>query len=155
MFLALCVVGALRVPTARAQGALPAGCTYQTCALRVEPGFFGPRLLRGGSGETVSKLGMFGGGVAALLTGPDSAAAFGRRYVTATRRSETLGLIGAIAVAVAIIRTDNFRDESIKNGDRNILLAGSVALAVSAPFGVQASRNLSRAVWWYNAALPR
>ena len=47
----------------------PAGCTYATCALRVEPAFFGTHLVRGTGGERVGRLGGFGGGVESLLTG--------------------------------------------------------------------------------------
>ena len=47
------------------------GCTYATCAIRVERSLFGERLVRGAIGERVSTLGMFGGGVDLLLVGED------------------------------------------------------------------------------------
>src|SRR4051812_6069916 len=105
------VLAALLVPASGSAQAgparVPAGCSYDTCALRVEPGGFlsGPRLLRGRSGEQVARLGMFGGGVHMLLAGPDSAAVYARRYVSNTRTSSTVGLLGAILYVVASVRS--------------------------------------------------
>src|SRR4051812_38102503 len=90
----------------------PAGCTYETCALRIEPRFFASaRLLRGRTGEPVGSLGGFGSGVDTLLAGPDSAAAHARRYVTDARRAGTLGLIGAVAGIVAIVRANGNHED--------------------------------------------
>jgi hypothetical protein len=131
----------------------PAGCTYETCALRIEQGFFSaPVLLRGRAGEQVGSLGPFGGGVDTLLAGPDSAAAYARRYVTNTRRATTLGLIGTAAFIVALARTDNFR-----NGDDVATAFAITALGfslASIPFELRARRSLSRSVWFYNSVLP-
>ena len=132
-----------------------AGCTYATCALRVEPSFFGTHLVRGTRGERVGRLGGFGGGVESLLTGPDSAAAYGRQYVRATRRSAALGLVGALAYAVVLVRTDNLQSGQVGDADVLIGVAGAGFALASIPFTVQARRHLSRAVWWYNSALPR
>lgn len=131
----------------------PSACTYETCALRVEPAFFSaPRLLRGRSGEHIGSLGMFGGGVDTLLAGPDSAAAYARRYVTDIQRSSTLGLVGTAAFVAALIRRNSSGSDD----------ATTVALALTAtgfgiaslPFSVRAWRSLSRAVWFYNSVLP-
>lgn len=149
---------ALHGPTATAQtpvapGVAP-GCTYATCALRLEPGFFGRRLVRGASGESVSRLGAFGGGIQPLLNGPDSAAAYGQRYVRASHRSAALSLIGAVAYTVVLVRTDNLRNR-FSSADVVVGFTGAGFLIASAPFARQAQRSLSQAVWWYNAALPR
>lgn len=133
----------------------PAGCTYATCALRVEPAFFSTQLVRGTRSERVGRLGGLGGGVELLLTGPDSAAAFGQRYVRATRRSAVLGLVGTLAYAVVLVRTDNFQSGQVGDADLLIGLAGAGFALASVPYTVQARRHLSRAVWWYNSALPR
>lgn len=151
------VVAALLAPgSASAQAGparVPVGCTYETCALRIEQGFFSaPALLRGRAGEQVGSLGPFGGGVDTLLAGPDSAAMYARRYVTNTRRATTLGLIGSVAFIVAVARTDNFR-----NGDdvATAFAITSVGFAIaSIPFTLRARRSLSRAVWYYNSVLP-
>jgi hypothetical protein len=130
----------------------PAACTYETCALRIEPSFFAPpKLLRGHSGEEVGRLGAFGGGIDTLLTGPDSAAVYGRRYAGDTRRASVLGLIGAAAYVVALARSNGFRD---RDGTTTaIALTGAGFAIASIPFTLRATRSLSRAVWFYNAAL--
>lgn len=131
----------------------PSACTYESCALRVEAAFLSaPKLLRGRAGEQVGNLGMFGGGVDTLLAGPDSAAAYARRYVTDIRRSSTLGLLGTVAFVAALIRSNNSSADD----------APTVALAVTAgafsiasiPFALRANRSLSKAVWYYNSVLP-
>ena len=138
-------VGAVRAPT---------GCTYESCAVRIEPGgfFSGPKLLRGRAGERIGSLGMFGGGVDSLLAGPDSAAAYARRYVSNIRPASTLGLLGTLAFIVASVRSDGYRDTD--GTTTAIALTGAGLAIVAAPFAMRASRSLSRAVWYYNSVLP-
>lgn len=133
----------------------PLGCTYETCALRVEPRFWGPhRLLRGREGVEVGKLGGFGGGVDTLLAGPDSAATYARRYVHAARTANGLSLLSAVAFVVVATRTDWFRDDA-SDGEVAIGVAGTALALVSIPFRLRAEQSLSRSVWFYNAALAR
>ena len=133
----------------------PSGCTYETCALRVEPRLFSaPLLLRGRQGVEVGRLGGFGGGVDSLLAGPDSAAAHARRYVSEIRSANTLSLLSAAAFVVVATRTDWFRDDA-GDGDVAVGIAGTVLGLVAIPLHQRAERNLSRAVWFYNAALAR
>jgi len=133
----------------------PAGCTYETCALRVEPRFLSaPLLLRGREGAEVGRLGGFGGGVDTLLAGPDSAAAHARRYVSEIRTANTLSLLSAAAFVVVASRTNWFRDDA-SDGDVAVGIAGTVLGLVSIPFRLHAEQNLSRAVWFYNAAYAR
>jgi hypothetical protein len=133
----------------------PSGCTYERCALRVEEAFFSaPRLLRGRTGVEVGRLSAFGGGVDTLLAGPDSAAVYGRRYVTAIRHSTVLGLLGAAAYVVVLVRSDDFRND-LDDGSIAVAVAGTGFAIASIPFTLHAKRSLSRAVWFYNAALAR
>jgi hypothetical protein len=131
----------------------PAGCTYETCALRVEPRFFASaRILRGHAAEPVGSLGAFGGGVDSLLAGPDSAAFYARRYVSDSRTSTTLGLIGTVAVVIAVVSAgDIYGDDDTAATAAGI--AGIGFTIASVPFALRAARNLSRSVWFYNAAL--
>lgn len=133
----------------------PVACTYETCALRVEPAILAaPRLLRGRAGVEVGRLGAFGGGVDTLLAGPELAATHARRYVTSIRTANTLGLLSAVAFVVVASRTDWFRHNG-DDTDRAIGIGGAALALVSIPFRVNAEQNLSRAVWFYNAALAR
>jgi hypothetical protein len=142
---------------ARAQGVAPtlSSCSYDSCALRVEPAFLsGPRLLRGRTGVEVGRLGAFGGGVDTLLAGPPLAVTHTRRYVRDIRTANTLGLLSAVAFVVVASRTDWFRDNA-NDGDVAIGLTGTALALVSIPFRLHAEQSLSRAVWFYNAALTR
>jgi hypothetical protein len=156
--LAACLLLSLaRGVQAQAPAPQPAGCTYATCALRVEPGFWGPRLVRGAASEEVGgRLTGFGGGVDPLLAGPDSAAFHARTYVQRTRTAGTLGLVALAGYVVVLWQTDNFRrGEDLNAAGTVAALAGTGAGIAAGVYGLRASRALSRSIWWYNAALPR
>jgi hypothetical protein len=131
------------------------GCTYETCAVRVEGGLFAERLVRGAPGERVSTLGPLGGGVDLLLGGPDSAAVHAQSYVRNVKWSVPLAIAGAVALSVSSSSTSGFKSGRTSNGDVVSAIAGAVALAISVPFELRARRELSRAIWWYNASMPR
>jgi len=151
--LAACLPFAAHAQSSATRAAV--GCTYETCALRVEPAFFGaPRLLRGREGVVVGRLGGFGGGVDTLLAGPDSAVSHTRRYVTNVRTANTLGLLSAVAFVVVVSRTDWFRHDA-DDTDVAVGVTGAALALVAIPFRVNAERHLARAVWFYNAALAR
>ena len=144
--------------TAGAQSSVaraPSGCTYDTCALRVEPAILSaPRLLRGRAGLEVGSLGAFGGGVDTLLAGPEQTVLHTHRYVRQIRAANALGLLSAVAFVVVASRTDWFRDDA-SDGEVALGITGAALALVSIPFRVSAERNLSRAVWFYNAAFAR
>jgi hypothetical protein len=131
------------------------GCTYATCALRVERSLFGQRLVRGAMGERVSTIGAFGGGVDLLLGGADSAVVHAQAYVWNAKRSALLGGAGAITLGVVALRTRGSQSRHVTNGDVVAVAAGAAVLAISVPFELRARRELARAIWWYNGALPR
>lgn len=142
--------------TATAQSATraPSGCTYETCALRVEQRFWTPsRLVRGRDGVEVGKLGGFGGGVDSLLAGPDTAAMYARRYVKAARTSNALALLGTAAVVAMFIHMDDGHDP---DGTDIALGVTGVAFGIAAiPIRLHATQSLSRSVWFYNAQFAR
>ena len=131
-----------------------AGCTYATCALRVEPGWFSESLVRGATGEEVSTLGVFGGGIDVLKTASDSAAVHAHSYTRNVQRSIPLLAVTAVAFGVSASR-----DKTTSGGVSNSALAfgvvGFVSAVASATFTGRARRELARAIWWYNGALPR
>ena len=152
---ALFALAALPYSAAAQATRAPVGCTYEACALRVEPRFFSaPKLLRGRTGVEVGKLGAFGGGVDTLLAGPDSAVAYTRRYVTAARTSNTLALIGAAAYVALLVHNDNFNNDW-KSTDTALGITGLAFGIAAIPFGLRAHQSLSRAVWFYNAQFAR
>lgn len=154
--LALLPIRVARTQTTReAVAGIQPGCTYASCALRVEQHLFFPRLVRGAAGETVADLGPFGGGSEILLGGPDSVAAHARTYVRSVRVANGLTLAGTVAALVVLVRTNDFDSATTDPANVTIAVTG-VALSVAAiPFAMHAYRSPSRAVWWYNAALAR
>jgi hypothetical protein len=134
---------------------IPTGCTYATCALRLEPMVLAtPALVRGVAGEQVGRVGLFGGEVDPLLAGPDSAAHYARDYVRAVRTSTVLSLLGTAALVVAL-GSNHWRFTNPSAGVVTVAAVGTGLSIASIPFGVRASRSLARSVWWYNAAIPR
>jgi hypothetical protein len=121
-------------------------CNYTDCALRIEPSFGGPRLVRGTAGNTAARLGpLRPAELAELFAGSDSASAYGRRYVRAERVNRLLTLSGAVLGAVGLAQTSRM------NG---LTITGVALFTGGIPYQAAAQRNLSRAVWWYNASLP-
>lgn len=151
---AFALLASASVPCLAQSAPSPVACTYQTCGLRIEPGWFGTSLVKGSTGERVAKLGGFGTGVDVLLTGPDSAAAHGRSYVQAARNASILGIAAVALYAIVAVRTDHFQGSS---DDTDLALGlGSVGLFVATvPFALKSQKELSRSIWWYNASLPR
>ena len=135
--------------------AATSGCTYATCALRVERGLFTERLVHGAAGEELSTIGAFGSGVDVLLSGPDSAVVHAQSYAWNAKRSGIIGIAGGVALGVVMSRTRYFQSDRITTGDVVTTIAGAIAAAVSVPFELRARRELARAIWWYNGALPR
>jgi hypothetical protein len=119
---ALIALAALPCAASAQAGRAPAGCTYETCALRVEP--------------------------------RDSAAANARRYVRAARTSNTLALLGAAAYVALLVHSNNTADD-LDNTDIALGVTGLAFGIASIPFNLRAGQSLSRAVWFYNAALAR
>ena len=152
-----CVLLALAAPALYAQAPAapaPAACTYNTCALRVEPVFLGVALVRGAAGDSTVRLGGFGKGVDMLYGRSDSATAYARQFVSANKTSSVLSLIAVAALVTVQVRTDRFTS-SADAADVAITIVGASAALASIPFVFRSQRALSRAVWWYNASLPR
>jgi hypothetical protein len=128
-------------------------CTYDECGLRVEPGgiFRGPALLRGSGGRRVARFGQLGPDLPGIVAGADSAVAHARAFRPLQRRAGAAGLLaGAAALTAAVLG-----GVSDANDPAPFSVAAGV-LGVYAGFEAKrAARELSRALWWYNRAIPR
>lgn len=141
---------------AQAPAPSPAGCTYATCALRIEPGFWGQKLVRGAAGEAVEGLNGFGGGVDLLLATADSGGSYGRSYVHNQRTAVILAIVAGATFGIIATQTGNFSRAGDVSPVGAVAMIGGAGVGVaSIIFGVRAARDLSRGIWWYNAALPR
>lgn len=149
----LLVVGLLPISVdAQAAGggrAADSACTYTRCALRVDYGFFTARLVRGASGESVSRLGWFGGGVDVLLAASDSAAYHAREYQSQRRTSDLLGIVAGALVLVGAAQRDDY------GAGLPFVVGGLAVQLIALPYWLGSRRSLDRAVWWYNRDLPR
>jgi hypothetical protein len=145
----LLACAALQPATVRAQAAPDTACSYSRCALLVEHRLLSTRLVRGPAGQSVGRLGWFGGGVDVLLAGPDSAAYHARQYRSRRATSDALVLASVALALVAVASTDDFGEGS------PLLVAGIGLELIALPFWLRARRSLDRSVWWYNRELPR
>jgi len=135
--------------SATSVSATSAPCAYLDCAVRLE---HGRGLVRGATGQTVGTFGILhSSAVDSLIAGSDSAAAYARHY----QREEHTGRVYSITgLAVGLGAT-----LALSATRRH---AGLAVLGITAPWAFlipashhhqRASRDLSRSVWWYNAAL--
>ena len=153
-------VGPLAPARMAAQGAARGGgqpplsvCTYDECGLRVEPGGIlgGPALLRGSRGLRVARFGRLGPDLPRIVAGADSAVAHARAFRPLQRRAGVAGLLAGAAAVTALV----LDVASDANNPAPFSIAAG-ALGADAGFEAKrAARELSRAVWWYNRALPR
>ena len=137
-------------PPARAQPAPAPACTYSTCALRVESGFFGSkRLVRGAEGRPAGRITLFTPDLTRIVAASPRAVAYARSY---ERTRTTLAFIGVGAAGLLTYAYLN-----VGNGEAPPRAAlGAVGLAlVAIPISGRSNRALSRAVWQYNRELPR
>jgi hypothetical protein len=144
----LLACAALQPATVRAQAAPDTACAYSRCALRVEYRFLSTWLVRGAGGESVARLGWFGGGVDALLAGSDSAAYHARQYRSRRATSDALGFTSAALALAALAQNDALVGAPL-------LITGITLDLIALPFWLGARRSLDRSVWWYNRDLPR
>jgi hypothetical protein len=124
-------------------------CTYDACALRYEPQFFGRDLVRGAEGIPVNA------GLSEAVAMSPRAREFAREYERTRTPAllTTLGSLVLVSVAGITREADLF---DFDDGAYFALTAGGVGLGI---FGIhltlRSERARSRAVWWYNQSLPR
>jgi hypothetical protein len=142
-----------------AQTPPPAQCTYDSCGLRLEPGFFGASIKRGVQGQTAAKIGLFNSNIERIVQGSDSATRFARSFRAQHTTAATLGIIAGAVALVSVFQIDPWDDGGSNDGDNDLATAGligsSVLGLVGAAVEISAQRALSRAIWWYNRDLPR
>lgn len=142
----------LAIPAAASAQEIPE-CSYTTCALRLETssGFFSElKVVRGWPGEEIADADR-SPELEALLTQVDSAGAFYFRFAERERRSNRLNLIGGLAWGVGYVLTQHGRSDTQKWIGAGLSLGGAVTSIVGSVIGRRAGRDLSRAIWWYNA----
>lgn len=132
----------------------PAGlpCTFDSCVLRLEDGWFSRKLVRGPEGTVVARLGIGGPSLESVVAISDSAVVHARRYRSAQNTGAVLSTIGSLGTIAAIVvlnqREGDQRDEAIA-----VNVAGLAVWVVGRTFQLKAHRELERSLWWYNRAV--
>ena len=125
-------------------------CTYEICALRVEPGFFGVHIVQGRDGLRVSTSGFLGPNIADVVASSPEALAHAERAESARTGSVFAALGASVLLAVAAT------PEEISDGVRLGTLIGGFGLAFyGTSLTLKSQREMSRAIWEYNAQIPR
>ncbi len=143
-------------PTVASARAAVGPCTYETCAIRLDRGFFsGRKVIVGLDGQELG-LGALGGGLVSVVDRVPAAASEARMGRRNAIKSAVAGALGSIGVLVALRRYGD-RDLVLGNegaavGVLTLGLAGAITAGVQ---GMYAERHYSRAVWLYNRELPR
>ena len=157
LLLAITVFSLLPVSAPAQPTPRPAACTYQTCALRVEAGWLGRRIVRGQSGELVANVGLFGPSLVEVVQGSDSATYHARIYDRDRRVATVLVPAGFVLTAIPLVRNRPLSgsDRSFTASDWTLLGSGLLLQIIGGGFAMHGDRALERAVWWYNGSFAR
>ena len=124
-------------------------CSYDTCVLRVEDGWFSRKLVRGPEGTVVARLGIGGPSLASVVAISDSALAHARRYQSAQRTGAILTTVGSLGTIAAVVAL-NLEDRDVDDEALAVNVAGLAVWIVGNTYLYKARRELGRSLWWYN-----
>ena len=149
------------VPTPAAPPPNDSATAYRSAALSIAPRWDGLAVVRGAHRETVANLHFFWPrNITAQLRGTDTTAIgldslthHAQRAVALRRAGAGFTDLGALTMAVAVIRS--LRDGRFATRDQQLAAAAVGALVVSVPLQFAADGELSRAVWWHNLRFAR
>lgn len=148
----LCAAAALLPAAAHAQATqAPQVCTYDTCALRVQPPSLTTPLMlvRGSNGEEVLRLGLLEPAVAPFVALSDSAVAHARVYDLKYDRGSILNIAGTvIAIGAPVLLRGTMQKIAFTGAGIGLTIYGNTLVN-------EANDALNRAVWWYNRELAR
>jgi hypothetical protein len=128
-------------------------CTYESCALRLQTGFFKQSLVRGTTGEDLANVVFLAPELSIFAERSDSAAFYYSAFRKARNQSFWLSLSGGLLVGTALLIEEIDRTQSELTW--SIGIPGLVLLAIGVFRGARSGNKLSKAVWWYNSTLAR
>ena len=138
--------------TAAVAEAQQAGCSYDSCALRLRyRGTGDRRIVAGDPGHSVEDGGFWSKNVPVLAAGSDSVRFHYVEYRSHATRAGWVGVFGAVAVGVAA--SLNFDDD--KTAAISLYSGGFILGIISAVNHSRSEEHLSRAMWLYNRDLSR
>jgi hypothetical protein len=152
--LALALLLAPTPSTAQARTASPASCDYTACALRVQHGMFGDRLVRGSDDGRVAGMGFWVKDLDSVFEGNAAAQELAATYRGRHNTGSLLTTLGLATMVLAIATDDS--DLFSTDGSAVALGLGGLTVALIGGITAQSGRDsLSRAVWEYNRGLSR
>ena len=128
-------------------------CTYTSCALRLQSGFFKQSLVQGATGENLANVLFLAPALCIFAERSDSAAFYYGAFRRARNQSFWLSLSGGLLVVTAILIEEIDRAQSELTW--SVGIPGLALLFTGVVRGVGSGNKLSKAVWWYNSTLPR
>lgn len=139
----------LGAPASSASAQDVATCSYDACALRIEPSialFSRGQLVRGVAGEEVTDIGIFGSGLVQAVSSNDSAFVHAVRFERKARSGFGLGVVG---LGIASVGYFPYSDD-LSTSDLTLVLSGLVVSAIGSVIASSGSRDLNRSIWWFN-----
>lgn len=125
-----------------------AGCTYDSCALRLHSG----HLVQGVEARRIKGPGFFSSSIPLFEQASDSVRTHYQSFRDARRTAGTLNLVALAAMTTGLLVLAHQSDDDVGLP----FFYGGLALSFAGGFSLRkASNHLSQAVWWYNRDLPR
>jgi hypothetical protein len=142
----------LLLVTARAGPAsAQTACTWDSCALRVQPPTLTTPLMlvRGSQDQEVVRLGLLEPAIAPFVALSDSAVAHARIYDVLYDRGSLLNIAGTVvSIGAPILLRGAMQKIAFTGAGIGMTVYGNMLTN-------QANDSLNRAIWWYNRELPR
>jgi hypothetical protein len=152
--LALCAI--VSRAEAQRETSSVAACSYERCAVRIEPRWDGLAAVPASGGDAVAQLSFFWPRAAASTLalsegdrgGRDSTLHYSMRALSMRRAAAGFTDAGLLLVAAASVRAITHHE--VQRSDAILGGAGLGAFAISVPLQFSADDLLGKAVWWYN-----
>ena len=148
------LVGVLLLPAVAVAQTPTTGCSYQECALRTTGGgwFSGPAIVRGRTGERVSKFDR-SKDLEGLMSQNDSSAAYYELFARSDRHADRFGLLGGLLMLGGVVVQVAEGSNDFSAWGVGLYFGGIViGIGSSAPRRRSIS-ELQTAIWWYNSTL--
>ena len=144
---------AIMASTGVAQPVTGTSCPYESCAVRLQTGFWSEHLVRGDSAVKVVKMSFTGRSVADYLARVEAASVPARQFQTRRTRAAVLGIISGIALGYAYGAVSSSDDIFDEDPGADVYIALGVAIPTAIWGGVEAMRSrdaIARAIWEFN-----
>jgi hypothetical protein len=147
-----------QTPAVPAAQAILTGCTYDSCAIRLDNGFFSGPTVRVGLDGQPARMGAFGGQLAKMVLRVPAAQLEARAGRANAIKSFAASMVSTAGVLALVYGGKGIRAIGSAGSESRLWTAVGVSAVggtVAAVQNVYAARHYSRAVWLYNREIPR